>query len=58
MRSFISGIKVYAYADEHAPERKMIFPAYFQILKAVVVKYTVIDPLTRSAFAVNSFVLF
>lgn len=26
---FVSGIKMYAYADKHAPERKMIPAAYF-----------------------------
>lgn len=54
---FISGIKVYAYADEHGPERKMILSAYFQILQAVVIEDTVIYPLTGAAFAVDLFVL-
>ncbi len=54
---FIPGIKVYAYADEHTPERKMILPTYFQMLQAVVIKDTVIYPLTGSALAVNIFVL-
>ncbi len=53
----ISGIQVYAYADEHTPERKMVFPAYFQVLQAVVIEDTVIYPLTGSAFLVNVFVL-
>lgn len=54
---FISGIKVYAYADEHAPERKMILSTYFQILQAVVIQHPVIYLLTGSAFAVNGFIL-
>jgi len=36
--SFISGIKVYAYADEHTPEGKMIRFTYFQMLQAVVIE--------------------
>lgn len=55
--SFISGIKVYAYADEHAPERKMVFPTYFQMLQTIVIEDTVIYPLTGSAFTVNIFIL-
>ncbi len=55
--SFISGIKMYAYANEHTPERKMILSTYFQMLQAVVIEDTVIYPLTGSAFTVNVFVL-
>ncbi len=57
MGSFISGIKVYAYANEHTPERKMILSTYFQMLQTVVIEDTVIYPLTGSAFLVNVFVL-
>jgi len=55
--SFVSGIKVYAYADEHTPERKMVLPTYFQMLQAVVIEDTVIYPFTGSTFPVNIFVL-
>ncbi len=48
---------MYAYADEHAPERKMILPAYFQVLQAVVVEDAVINPLTGSTFTVGILVL-
>jgi len=54
---FISGIKVYAYADEHTPERKMILSPYFQMLQTVVIEDTVIYPLTGGAFLVNIFIL-
>ncbi len=55
--SFMSGIQVYAYANEHTPERKMVLSPYFQVLQAVVIEDTVIYPLTGSAFTVNVFVL-
>ncbi len=58
MGCLTSGIKVYAYANEHAPERKMILSAYFQMLQTVVIKDTVIYPLAGSAFTVNILVLF
>ncbi len=48
---------MYAYANEHTPERKMILSTYFQMLQAVVIEDTVIYPLTGSAFTVNVFVL-
>ncbi len=32
MRGFISGIQMYAYTNEHTPEREMISVAYFQVL--------------------------
>ncbi len=54
---FMSGIKVYAYADEHTPERKMVFPAYFQMLQAVAIEDAVIYPLTGSASTVDIFIL-
>ncbi len=54
---FISCIKVYANANEHTPERKMILSAYFQMLQAAVIKDTVFYPLTGSTSAVNIFVL-
>ncbi len=54
---FISCIKVYANANEHTPERKMILSAYFQLLQAVIIEDTVIYPLTGSALTVNIFVL-
>lgn len=56
---FISGIKVYADADEHGSKRKMILSAYLQILQAIVVKDTVIiKPLTNSTLTVDGPVLF
>ncbi len=57
MGSFISGIQVYAYTNEHTPERKMVLSPYFQVLQTVVIEDTVIYPLTGSAFTVNVFVL-
>ncbi len=55
--SFISGIKVYAYADEHTPEGEMVRSTYFQMLQAVVIENTVIYPFAGSAFFVDIFVL-
>lgn len=55
--NFISGIKMYAYANEHTPERKMVLSTYFQMLQTVVIEDTVIYPLTGSAFTVNIFIL-
>ena len=52
MCSFISRIKVYAYAYNHSPKRKMVPAAYFQMLQAVVIQDTVIDPFACSAFTV------
>ena len=49
---FISCIQMDAYADEHAPEGKMIPATYFQVLQAVVVQDTVVDTLTGCAFTV------
>ena len=57
MGGFISGIKMYAYADEHTPERKMISSAYFQMLQAVIIQHAVIDPFAGSTFTVDGFVL-
>ena len=57
MCSFISRIKVYAYAYNHSPKRKMVPAAYFQMLQAVVIQDTVIDPFTCSAFTVYYFIL-
>lgn len=37
MGSFIPRIKVYAYANKHAPERKVILSPYFKMLQTVVV---------------------
>ena len=54
---FIPGVKVYAYADEHTPERKMISSAYFQMLQAVIIQHAVIDPFAGSTFTVDGFVL-
>ena len=48
---------MYAYSNEHTPERKMVLSAYFQMLQAVVIENAVIYPLTGSAFTVNLFVL-
>ncbi len=53
----ISGIEVYAYTDKHAPERKMIFPPYLQVLQAVIIENAVIHPFTGSALTVDIFVL-
>ena len=58
MCSFISGIKVYAYANKHGPERKMVFSAYPEMLQAVIIKDTVVNTLTGSAFTVKGTVLF
>ena len=57
MCSFISRIKVYTYAYNHSPKRKMVPAAYFQVLQAVVIQDTVIDPFTCSAFTVYCFIL-
>ena len=57
MCSFISCIKVYTYAYNHSPKRKMVPAAYFQMLQAVVIQDTVIDPFTCSAFTVYCFIL-
>ena len=58
MCGFISGIQMDAYAYEHSPERKMVFSTYFQMLQAVVVEDTVIEPLTGGTFAVYCFIFF
>lgn len=55
--SFISGIQMYAYANEHGPEGKMILSPYHQLLKKIVIQNPVIDPFTGSTFTVNIFVL-
>jgi hypothetical protein len=52
----MSGIKMDAYANEHGPERKMVFSAYSQMLEAVVVQHAAVDTLAGSAFAVDLFV--
>ena len=57
MGGFIPGVKMYAYANGHAPERKMVPSMYFQMLKAIVIQHPVIDPPTGSALTVNGFVL-
>lgn len=57
MCSFISCIKVYAYAYEHSPKRKMVPAAYFQMLQAVIVQDTVIDPFACSALTVDCYIL-
>ena len=48
----ISGVRMYAYADEHTPKRKMIPAAYFQILQAVIIQPPGVDALTCSTLAV------
>ncbi len=53
MRSFIPGIQVYAYANEHTPKRKMVRAVYFQVLQAVVIEDPVVQALTSSALLVN-----
>lgn len=58
MGSFVSCIQMNADTYEHAPERKMIFSPYFQMLQAVVVEDTVIDTLTGRTFAVYFLVFF
>lgn len=57
MGCFISGIKVYAYTDEHTPEREMIPSPYFQMLQAVVIEDAVIYPFAGSTFTVDILVL-
>ena len=57
MCRFISGIQMYAYADEHTPEGEMIPPPYFQMLQAVVIEDAVIYPFTGSTFIVDILVL-
>ena len=54
---FIPCIKMDAYSDDHCPEGKMIITADFKILKVVVIKDTIIYPLTGRTFTVNGFVL-
>ena len=54
---FIPGVKMYAYANGHAPGRKMVPSMYFQMLQAIVIQHPVIDPPTGSALTVNGFVL-
>lgn len=58
MCGFVSDIQMDAYAYEHSPEQKMVFSTYFQMLQAVVVKDTVIKPLTGGTFAVYCFIFF
>lgn len=48
---------MYAYADEHTPEREMIPSPYFQMLQAVVIEDAVIYPLTGSTFLVDILIL-
>ena len=57
MDRFISGIKMYAYANEHTPEREMISSPYFKVLQTVVIEYAVIYPFTGSTFTVDISVL-
>lgn len=58
MCGFVSDIQMDAYAYEHSPEQKMVFSTYFQMLQAVVVKDTVIKPLTGGTFAVYCSIFF
>lgn len=58
MGSFVSCIQMNADTYEHAPERKMIFSLYFQMLQSVVVEDTVIDTLTGCTFAIYFLVFF
>lgn len=53
MGSFVSCIKMDAYAYNHGIEREMILALYFQVLQTVVVRDTVDD-----AFTIYSFVFF
>ena len=55
--SFISGIKVYAYAYEHGPKGKMILSPYRELLEEKIIQDAVIDPFTGSPFAVNILIL-
>ncbi len=50
---FISGIKMYAYADKHILARKMILLMCFQMLQAVVIENAIIYLLIGGAFTVN-----
>lgn len=51
MSGFLPSIKVYAYADDHDPERKVILSVYLQMLQVVV-----IQSLTGSMLTVDSFI--
>lgn len=51
--SFISGIKVYAYAYEHGPKGEMVLSPYHQLLQGIIVQDAVIDPLTCGPLAVD-----
>lgn len=53
MSRFIPGIQVYTDADEHAPEREMIPAPYHQMLQAVVIQHTVIEPFAGSSFLIK-----
>ena len=52
MDRVISGIKMYAYADGHTPEREMIPSPYFKVLQTAVIEYAVIYPFAGSTFTV------
>lgn len=53
MGCFIPGIQVYTDADEHASEREMVPAPYHQMLQAVVIQHTVIEPFAGSPFLIE-----
>lgn len=58
MGGFVPCVQMDAYANQHSPERKVVFAPYFQVLQAVVIQNPVIGAFTGGTFSVYCFVLF
>ena len=58
MGSFVPCVQMDAYADQHSPERKVVYTPYFQVLQAVVIQDPVIGTFTGGTFPVYRFVFF
>ena len=58
MGSFVSCVQMDAYANQHSPERKVVYAPYFQVLQAVVVQDSVISSFTGGTLTVYRFVFF
>lgn len=57
MCRFIPGIQMDADAYKHTPEREMVPAPHHQVLQAVIIQYTVIEPFTGGPFLIENLVL-
>lgn len=57
MPCFMPGIQMYTDGDEHAPEGEMVPASNHQVLQAVIIEHTVIDPFAGSPFLIKILIL-